>query len=64
MHSRNNIIHAENQIGEFCYIHAENQIGEFCYELNCSFAAEYLYLTCRDIGKGREQDAEALPIGT
>ncbi len=48
MHSRNN------------GIHAENPTGESRYELNCTFAATYLCVAYRDIGKGREQDAEAL----
>jgi hypothetical protein len=52
MHSRNNSIHAENPA------------GESRYELNCTFEAVYLSVAYRDIGKGREQDAEALPIGT
>ncbi len=45
-------------------IHAENPAGESRYEMNCRFAAPYLCVAYRDIGKGREQDAEALPIGT
>ncbi len=51
MHLRNNSIHAENPA------------GESRYELNCTFGVAYLHLAYRDIGKGREQDAEALPIG-
>jgi hypothetical protein len=38
----------------------ENPAGESRYELNCTFAAVYLSFAYRDIGKGREQDAEAL----
>jgi hypothetical protein len=45
-------------------IHAENRADESHYELNCTFKAAYLYVAYRDIGKGREQDAAALPIGT
>jgi hypothetical protein len=52
MHSRNNSIHAENQI------------DESRYELNYTSAATYLCVAYRDIGKGHEQDAVALPIGT
>ncbi len=45
-------------------IHPENQTGESRYDLNWTFATVYLCVAYRDIGKGREQDAEALPIGT
>jgi hypothetical protein len=45
------------------YVHAENPIGEYSYELNYRFTAAYICITYRDVGKGREQDAEALPIG-
>ncbi len=48
MHSRNNSIHAKNPT------------GESRYEVNCTFEAAYLCVAYRDIGKGREQDAEAL----
>ncbi len=52
MHSRNNSIHAENPE------------SESRYELNCTFMAAYLCFAYTDIGKGRKQDAEALPIRT